>query len=456
MKNGLIKVLSMSKPVPLFVTLFVSSMCALFFVACRKDFLDNTNKVAPTSTTYKQQGVFNAQEIDNAKQWFDLQKQTKKHGNIDSAKVVPLWKYALVYGNKIEVPVTIDGKWVTHSMVANDTNYKGKQRMVIYKKSDNKYDAYIVDFVPSKDFRNIKSVNIGNYGRQKFDGRVLISDLGNQMIGSYEFKQGVRGKFATAQKKQNNALQSRNCVFIPMYVCRYTGGHVEMEWDWEYMMWIPVVKTERCDFEDVEVCDDGGGGGGGDDCASMNPPPWCNLYPCSGPFPPSYCDPCNSPTPPLYCFGGDDTGGGCTSPNPCDCNPNAPGCPPQPCTPCTKSTSRDNAWYEFFGGEVMGVSVGVAQVNMELETWGVSCATQSGGQNKLNPKLEWWWWGTFKNERETKDITRRDRINPSDPKCGSKFLTSCSGYLEYTAATGPWMGIPFPASWSMGVFSTFN
>lgn len=177
----------------------------------------------------------------------------------------------------------------------NDTNHLSKSRLVFYKRSavgENQYNVFILNFVPSNSFsQDIDGINVSNYHKKKFDGKVFVSGLDNRITGVYDIKNGNRSNFMKVTANNRSDVQLRDIVCYD--VCWNECGYYYKS---ENGVFTLVYEChEMCDYN---ICTDDGNCSSCDPCNSANPPSWCNTG-----------DPCDQPLPPPTCNdGGDDTG----------------------------------------------------------------------------------------------------------------------------------------------------
>ncbi len=227
--------------------------------------------------------------MNDAKHWFENMKNTPSF--VGAEGLQPLWDKALSYGNKMEIPILFEGMSLRMSLIKSDTNHFSKSRLVLYKRGKNQYDAYILNFVPSNSFnKDINSINVSNYKEKKFDGKVFISGLDNQIMGVYNIVNGIKSNFSKIKIQRKSEIQLRDVICID--VCwRECGYHYEST---NGVFTLVYGCRDVCDYN---ICIDDG------NCSECEDP-------CLGPFAtrPSWCggDPCNEPLPPPQCDNGDE------------------------------------------------------------------------------------------------------------------------------------------------------
>jgi hypothetical protein len=261
----------------------IATAFALTLAACHKESFQSSAFDGPKQVQ-PEPAFIDLTAVNVAKIWYNKKVATKSLGNLDSTGLTPLWQQAKTYGNRVEIPVLFKGKMSRMSTEKGDTNHLGKKRLILYRYNDNYYDSYLVDYIPSKKFTgDVQRISVMNYSKQKFDGKILISNLNNKPIGCYDITNGARSPFRKiASRAESSGFQlsggSWFCDSFFDYVC--TSFAVD-----EY------VVNSLCEWQLVEYCiwiEDAGGGG------------WS---PCNDPLPPTYCDndPCNDPVPPPSC-----------------------------------------------------------------------------------------------------------------------------------------------------------
>jgi hypothetical protein len=400
----------------IFLSVFLS------FFACQHDVIS----IAPKSTS-------SAIKVKEAQQWFDSQ-------NFEDAKTVNLqvqWENATVYGKRVEVPILLDGKRVSKSLVRNDTNYLSKTRLVLYKKNATDYYSYILYFAPSKDFKGkVNAVNTDNYAVKKFDGVVFIANLGNKIIGKYAVLNGERGKYAQLVEPSRDGVKLRDweCIYESDYICA-EGWGTEIDPVTGKLIF---VKKWVCEPAMVEHCY----WVGGDPCNGPNPPSWCdNSDPCNQPVPPPSCsngDPCDGPNPPLYCNGNGD--GNCLTG---DCD--------DVCTSCTQSYGErviTTVDFQIFDISNPDIYLTLGDVTFSQSLSGVNCKTGSIGSKTIkafnNIFLP---LSTVTRANEYSDVVSTEKINPRNPDCGSRIFMQSGGDVTLYTFSGPWSGIPYSKQW---------
>jgi uncharacterized protein (DUF2147 family) len=231
--------------------LTIASVFTLTLVACRKDTTLPEQSFDQESVADIANTTLDMAAVNDAKSWFTQQALSKSLGNIDAVGLTLQWADAQTYGSRVEVPVLFKGKMSRLTTEKNDTSHLGKKRLVFNKKGDGKYDSYLVDYIPSKNFKgNLKNINDVNFTQLKFDGKVLISTLDNNPIGMYVIKNGEKSLYYKAIKKSDrNDLQLRDgrwyCEYIYELHCEIIGEDTPggVQWHCEiylqdYCYWI--------------------------------------------------------------------------------------------------------------------------------------------------------------------------------------------------------------------------
>ncbi len=341
------------------------SAIVLMLTACRKE----NEPTFSSSVT--------APSVQNAQQWFErYQKINKIAYKLDgtaSGTIVPQWDKAQTFGDRLELPFTVDEKHIIPSL-SKDKKYPGISRLVITQKTGG-YSAFIYLFAPSDRFKgDIQKVSLSTFRDDQFSGIIRVHAINGQRIDAFAVENGkVTAKLA-AQHSNGLGVSSRNpCYEFTIFNCDWDG----------------------CNFGFVEIecpVDDGTGG-----C-----PDECECYP-------SLCDPCNA-------------------------NPVLPGCEDYYEPPCPLPCNAGGPIGADAGTVTFG-SEGTASYGVFIDVNDCQARDFSAPYLVYNPYMGNS-PGTFESLDHACSVAATEPNDPNHAECGFNVLVSYFANAVYTPPSG--------------------
>ena len=86
----------------------------------------------------------------------------------------------------------------------------GRSRLLITKYG-SEFSAVVISYVPSQEFKgNIKNINAQNFKSQRFDGKITLQKVGNNVLHIWQVSKGDVVENKTARKSVNGSSQRTN------------------------------------------------------------------------------------------------------------------------------------------------------------------------------------------------------------------------------------------------------
>jgi hypothetical protein len=207
-------------------------------------------------------------KVQEAKLWYEVRVKPTKNAP------VPLWEYAKEYGEYVEVPMGINGKF---DIPAIEGSINLGKKSFLYKTQGQVTKGTIVELVPDRTYTsNVHDLQFSELKNVKFNGLALFKNILDVPLRGYVLNDGqVVKKLKPVKPVEGLAIfkeEVRCSVRIIRFNCLRNGSGGVIYYDHCDELHLPFCWTE-------DISDDPVGNGDINPCDCHEIPDLCSTYP---------------------------------------------------------------------------------------------------------------------------------------------------------------------------------